>query len=168
MSIQSVYEQMGTTGITGRVVSVKGKLVAQISKGNQWQRANTNQATALFRNALRLTLLKSGETVVARTGERMVLGTYVGCVGDRFEVCVSRNEHVFTEHMLPVDVAVETGAWSFRPNMQVAAYVEGEWLAGTWQGYADGRHSVQLTNGDFVSSDRAYTAAYAVEHGLVQ
>lgn len=168
-SIKTVYVQRGANGLTGRVIGVKGSLVAQVKVDGNWRRANTKQAAALFRNALRLELVKPGEEVVGWDARnRAVKGTYCGCVGDRYEVCVSRDEHVFSEHMLPVAVAIETGAWAFRPNMLVAAYVDENWMVGRWQGYEDGRHSVRLIRGEIVTSDRAHTAAYAEEHGLVQ
>ncbi len=168
MKTETVYEQMGLIGLTGRVIRVKGNLVAQVAKESKWQRASTQQAAALFRNAFRLTLVKPGDTVVGwSAGEsRFVLGTFAGSCPS-FEVVVSRDEHVFTEHMLPVDVAVETGVWSFRKHMQVAAFVEGQWVVGTWQGYEEGRHSVRLRSGSFVSSEQAHTATFAVQHGLV-
>lgn len=162
-----IYQQMGRTSMNARVIKVDGQLVAQVAHDGQWRRATTAQAAKIMRNALEHSLLQAGDEVVAWAGNRMVRGTFIGYVAGEIEVCVSRDDHVFTAHVLPLAVARRSGVWAFRRDMQVAAYVGECWTACRWVGYEDGRHSVRI-GGSTVTCDRAHVAADAIAMGLIE
>lgn len=162
-----IYQQMGRTSLTARVIKVDGQLVAQVAHDGQWRRATTAQAANIMRNALEHSLLQAGDQVVAWDGSRMVRGTFIGYVAGEIEVCVSRDYHVFTAHVLPLAVARRSGVWVFRRHMQVAAYMGERWTAARWVGYEDGRHSVRV-GGTTVTCDRAHVAADALSMGLIE
>lgn len=164
-----VYSQMWLKGLRGRIVEVADKLVAQVETSNQrWARASTRQAASLFRNALAVSRLHPGAKVVAWAGSRIVLGNFVGRLGDEYEVHVGgRGQNTFTAHVLPLAVAQSEGVWPFRPGMQVAAYVDEVWVRAAWIRFEEGDHVVRLGDGSEVLSDRAHTAADALSMSLI-
>jgi hypothetical protein len=165
-----IYSQIWRKGVKGRIVEVKGKYIAQVGDGSSsWQRANTKQAASLFRNALQVNNLRTGDRVVAWDGSRLVLGHFIGWVGDRREVNIGRRDgNLFLENVLPLSVAQSEGIWSFRNGMQVAAYVNEKWVKATWLGFDEGFHQVRLGNGQVEYSERAHTAYDALEMQLIE
>lgn len=166
-----IYTQIWRKGLNGRIVEVKGKYVAQVGDGTDcWQRANTKQAASLFRNALHVSNLRTGDKVVALDGTRWVLGHFVGFMADQYEVSTGRRDrNVYTSTVVPLSVAQSEGIWVFRKGMQVAAYVGEQWVKATWLGWDDGAHQVRLMgSGRVESSDCAHTAHDALEMGLIE
>lgn len=166
-----VYSQIWLKGLKGRIVSVRGKYVAQVGDGteNGWQRANTKQAASLFRNALHVSNLTVGDKVVAWNGNRLVLGHFVGHFCDQYEVSTGRRDrNLFVDHILPFTIAQSEGVWVFRNGMQVAAYVDEKWVRATWLGYEDGMHQVRLMGGRVEWSERAHTAHDAIQMQLIE
>lgn len=160
-----IYQQMGRT--FARVIKDNGGLTAEIRVGGRWRRATTREAALIMRNALEYTLMEIGDKVVALDGNRLVLGTVVGGIGEQLEVCVTRDCHLHTDQVLPYAVARRCGVWPFKPGAQVVAKVGGEWKRCRWLRYEDGKHTVRLLGGDVETCDRAYIAAEAIELGLI-
>lgn len=165
----TVFVNMKPYGVSGRVVRTSsGKLVAQVKSGSGFRRASTNQAVPLFRNALAVKLLQEGDPVVAWDGSRLVKGSYAGTLGGEYLARVGSMD-VLTLCILPFDIAVEEGIWSFQEGMPVAAYDGLDWVRATWLAFEEtGLRGVHVVEVDGVreTCDRAHPLADAIRMGI--